>query len=111
MKNRFVWFFIAILSLFFALWVVSIIRCEILTFQHRNEFKGLEIKTNMLPATETIKVLSYTDETAIVLYRKRRYYTCVFKFIKKNGEWIRVSWNTIWSNTGNADGFIWPYIR
>lgn len=33
-------------------------------------------------------------------------------FCKADGEWIleRGGWKTVWSKSGNADGFIWPYF-
>ena len=92
-------------------WVVSIIKCEMLTIEHRDEFIGLELQTNMLTLAETIKVLNYSEETATVYY-KDQYGGNILEFRRNNNIWIFNRWGaTVWSRQGSADGFMWPYIR
>ena len=92
-------------------WMGSFVKCEILTFQHWKEFEGLEEATNMISASETIKVLDYSDTSARI-YFKDREGGDILKFVKQDGKWVYYEWErTVWSRTGSADNFLWPYIR
>lgn len=111
MKKMLIIMLIVFLSSPVFIWSASIIKCEMQTFQHWKEFEGLEESTNMISNSETIKVLYYTNMNARVYYKNREGGD-VLKFIKQDGKWVLDKWEkTIWSRTGSADGFMWPYIR
>jgi hypothetical protein len=93
------------------IWIASIIKCEILTYRYWKEFEGLEQSTNMLKKSETIKVLDYSKVSARIYYKDREGGD-ILKFNKQDGRWVFDKWErTVWSRTGSADGFMWPYIR
>ncbi len=102
--------FIVIIVCFVVVWSASILKCEVLTFQHWKEFEGLEESTNMIGNSETVKVLDYSDLSARVYYKNREGGD-ILTFEKQDGEWVYNKWETIWSRTGSADDFLWPYIR
>lgn len=85
-----------------------------MTAVHGHEFEGLETGTNMLEKSDYLKILDYSDTDATVYYvGPNRSYANIIRFSRdsKKSQWIQVGWNTIWSRNGNADGFVWPYIR
>jgi hypothetical protein len=94
------------------IWGAAITRCEILSFQHWKEFEGLgEKSTNMISKAETVKVLEYNNMSARIYY-KNYYGGNILRFIKQDEKWVFTKWEkTVWSRTGSADDFIWPYIR
>jgi len=59
--------------------------------------------------------MSYSEDIAIVYYSTggvfRRGIEELITFEKQDEEWVWTEWNTIWSSTGSADSFIWPFIR
>ena len=99
--------FIAIL-LFISIWLYSLLKCEILTIMHKEEFMGLEQQTNMLDSSENLKVLNYSSDYARIYYVDHRGGDLI-EFQKNNNNWELKYWNTIWSDTGSASGVIWPY--
>jgi len=102
---------LTIIFCFALFWVGSIIRCEILTLQHGKEFVGLEESTNILAESESLKVLDYSDIYAQVYYVDREMGN-ILRFSKQKNQWKFDKWEeTVWSKSGNADGFMWPYIR
>ena len=94
-----------------ALLIVSpYIKSEYLTFKYGHEFNGLELQTNMLDSYKYFKVLEYSEQEAIVFYVSDT--GDVITFSKENSEqWSMQEWRTIWSNSGSADSFFWPYYR
>ena len=42
---------------------------------------------------------------------KNKERTDLFTFVLKDEHWTLDKWSTIWSKTGSADDFIWPYYR
>jgi hypothetical protein len=100
-----------VISVFIMRWVISIVKCEILTLKYKKEFIGLELQTNMLTQAKSLKVLSYSEKTATVYYRSEGGGD-ILEFRKDNNVWILNRWvATVWSSSGSADGFMWPYIR
>lgn len=88
----------------------SLIKCEILTLLHGNEFDEVYKVDTMLGDMEYLKVLDYSENQARVYYVSSNYSGGdILTFIKENGGWKYESWNTIWSRAGNADDVIWPY--
>ena len=86
------------------------IKTEYLTIKYGEEFVGLEQETNMLNPARYHKVFSYSQERAEVFYVSDT--GDLITFVKNsNGNWEREEWKTIWSTSGSADEFIWPYYR
>lgn len=107
-------FVIAFALLFVAFYCISLFKCEFLTAVHGDEFEGLETNTNMLEKSDYLKVLDYSDTDSTVYYvGPNRSYANILSFSRngKTDQWVHVKWDTIWSKSGSADGFIWPYIR
>lgn len=87
------------------------LKAEFLTYRYGSEFAGLETQTNMLHSSY-YKVLNYSERKADVFYVSVSDTGDLITFIKdENGDWIIETWKTIWSTSGSADGFIWPYYR
>lgn len=86
------------------------IKAEYLTWRYGNEFVGLEMQTNMLDSAKYLKVLKYSECEATVFYVSDT--GDLITFVKDaDNNWIRESWKTIWSESGSADGFYWPYYK
>lgn len=97
-------------TVFLIIWSGSLIKCEINTLLYGNEFVEEYKQTNMIGGTPKPKVLKYTDTRAEIYYVDKEDGNFIV-FQKKNNKWVIDSWDTIWSKTGSADGFIWPYGR
>lgn len=103
---------ITILIVFVLLLVIFFpyLKAEVLTFQHGSEFEGLEQQTKMLAEAHYYKVLSYTEDTATAFYVSDTGDLITFRR-DSQGNWQYTDWVTIWSNTGSADEFYWPYYH
>ena len=55
--------------------------------------------------------MEYSKDNARVYYVTENSFGNMISFVKYNNNWDMVNWETIWSKSGSADGFIWPYIR
>lgn len=92
--------------------VVPYLRVEVLTWKHGTEFETLYKSSNILDDIDYFKVMNYSDTSARVYYvAKNRARADLFTFVQKDGQWVLDKWKTIWSKTGSADDFIWPYYR
>lgn len=92
-------------------WIFSIIKSEYLTTTYGSCFEEYYCEYTSLEYTY-LKVLNYGDDKAIVYYVERHEGGDVLYFEKdKQGRWNIVEWKTIWSRTGSASEFVWPYIR
>lgn len=93
---------------FVSFWLCSLLICEINTYKHSEEFRNIG---NIEDQNGNIKVLSYTDNFARV-YWTSDYNGNIFTYKKYNNKWNFENWErTVWSSSGSADGFVWPYIR
>lgn len=86
------------------------IKAEVLTLKYGDEFDGLQKQTNMLGELEYLKVLSYSSDTAEVLYiTDSGDIRSVLTFARDvDDTWEVSNWKTIWSKSGSADEFMWP---
>lgn len=101
-----------ILILFATLVVVPYVRVEILTYKYGDQFQELYKQINIISDIEYLKVIEYSDEITKVCYVSKNHQSSnVITFKQQDETWILDSWETIWSKTGSADGFIWPYYR
>ncbi len=59
-----------------------------------------------------LKVMKYSEESASVYYvGEDRSYGVMIDFRRGDNQWELKEWDTIWSNSGSAEGMIWPYYR
>ena len=94
------------------IWGIEILKCEILTCRYGIDFDTIYREFTMLEEIEYLKVLNYTDSFARVYYvSKNRSSGDILFFAKEKNKWIVENWKTIWSKSGSADDFVWPYIR
>ena len=94
-------------------WLGSIIKCEHLTFCYGAQFETAYREHTMLRKPDYLKILDYTETSAIVYYVARGTGGDILLFERTSAqeEWEFVEWRTIWSKSGSASGFVWPYIR
>lgn len=91
-------------------WVLSLIRCEMLTQKYYDDFSKAYMQNTMIEDIEYFNVLSCNENTAKVYYiTKNMTVGNVLEFEHKNNNWTQTSWNTIWSKTGSASDIIYPY--
>lgn len=87
-------------------------KVEFLTWRYGKEFTELYKVTNMIDGIAYLKVMDYSSENAEIYYITKDHKARVlYQFEKRNGEWELKSWDAVWSKTGNADNFMWPYYR
>jgi len=113
MKKFLISSIIVIIILFCVVWGISVLKCEILTYRYGEQFKTVYKENSMMGEIDYLKVLDYSNNYARVYYvSKNRAAGNILVFMKENAKWKYHKWeNTVWSKTGSADGFIWPYIR
>ncbi len=107
------WLLVITLSAFPAYWFGSIAKCEILTLFYGEQFDGLQLQNTMFGDIDYLKVLDYSPDAAQIYYvSKGRTSGDILLFEKRGDQWVHTEWErTVWSKSGSADGFIWPYIR
>jgi len=97
-------------------WIVSLIRCEVLTAKYADTELLEAVNTyQAYMVIDSLKVLDYEPYSYCRVYGKNEESGNVFILTYDSDEsrngWNVVHWDTIWSKAGNADRFIWPYIR
>ena len=96
-------------------WVSALVKCEVLTHAHYDEFKDAYTGNTMLSDIEYFKVLSYEqykDGIAQVYYVSKGNAgadVLTFKYDHESRSWKEIAWSTIWSKGGSASDVIWPY--
>ena len=112
MKTKIKYLIIGFILCLIITYMFSLVKCEVLTKKHYDEFKDAYKQNTMLGEMEFIKVLEYeTCGISKVYYvSKGKSAGNVLTFVYDDGNWKEVSWNTIWSNTGSADDVIYPYF-
>lgn len=93
------------------LWLFALLRCEVLTLLHGDEFETVYKENTMIGEIDYLKVLDYSDTSARVYYvSANKSGADVLIFKKQNGIWYYEAWEqTVWSSTGSASEVIWPY--
>lgn len=103
--------FNCLIILFLAVWVISLCKCEILTYLHGHEFSEIYNENAMLGEIEYFRVLKYSSDFAEVYYVGKDH--CggdILTFVKENKKWKYSGWETVWSGSGgSASEVIWPY--
>lgn len=98
------------ITIFMMVWGYALLKCEILTYLHWQEFYGLDKLNAPVIKSETVKVLEYSETKAKVYYVDDRG-GLILEFIKKDEQWISIRSKYVWSQGGTADGLMWPYGR
>lgn len=89
--------------------VIIFSKIDLLTLMHSNEFKDEYNQTHMLSGHPKPKVMEYSPNSAKVYYVNKDGGDVLW-FEKNDNKWIMINWETVWSSSGSADGFIWPFI-
>ncbi len=106
---------VGIICFFLIIWIGTLLKCEVLTHRHYNEFKDAYKQNTMLGDMEYFKVLSYCPYRTNVA---QVYYVCegnaagnvlAFQYDYDTDSWKEISWSVIWSDSGSASEVIWPY--
>lgn len=106
MKKKILFSFLIVLLL------VILIPYAVVEFQtalHGEEVKNGYEQTSMIDGDNYYKVFQYTDDACQVLYSSTENIN-ICRFVKnENDEWILDSWSTVYSKTGSADSFTFPF--
>ena len=107
---------LGIICFFLITWIGALIKCEVLTYQHYDEFKDAYRENTMLGDMEYFKVLRYApsrSNIAQVYYVGKGHAggdVLTFQYNYEADCWKEISWSTIWSGVGgSASEVIWPY--
>jgi len=102
-----------LITIFFILWVGSIIKCEIITLMYVNDFTISDEVAAWVGGTGKSKVIEYSDHSAkIYYYYMNDYFAYEISYIRNNNIWHIDTWKVIWSSGGgSADDFLWPYMH
>jgi len=97
---------------FLLFWGVSTLKCEVLTWQHGRSFPFPNDINSMCGEMDYLKVLKYTDTNARVYYvSDNRSVGNTATFIRHGNNCEYYKWEkTIWSKSGSADDFVFPYF-
>ena len=112
MRKSFLRLISVIIICILLVWIVSLVRCEVLTYQHKDEF--YMILDSVYDDSFNMKVLEYNRRDSARIY-------CISKD-KACGDVLRIGYDLendcwhvydcvgCWSKTGNADDIVYPYI-
>ncbi len=109
MKNKLLIIIKVVLVFVLLILVFPYIKAEYLTSRYGKEFIGLEQQTQMLDLEKYHKVVSYSKNEATVFYVTNNSGNIIVFKRNETEEWIIAYWNVVWSKTGSADNFSWPY--
>lgn len=112
MKNKKRAVIVAVITAAVILISAPYLKVEYLTEKHGNAFAELHQSIGMFEEIEYLKVMDYSESEAEVYYVVSEKAAGVLaEFERRNGSWELAGWETVWSSSGSADGFIWPYYR
>lgn len=97
-----------------AFWLGSLAICEYDTAQHGEEFRGVvihDIGGVRTLETEKIKVVRYHQAEAEVYTTNPQGGNLYWFQRDSEGKWVYTAWDSVWSTAGNADDYVFPYIR
>lgn len=105
-------------SLFVLFWICSIAVCEYNTYKYVEIFRNVKIHDiggEGYIDDDKVKVLKYTKDSAAVYSVLKNEFAnagTIYYFKRDNeNNWKFDYYDTIWSKTGNADKYVWPYVR
>ena len=112
MKQKLKYILIGIILTLVCIYIGTLVKIEILTHNHYDEFKNEYKQNTMLPGNiEFFKVMEYKQyELAKVYYVFEDYCLgTVLTFAYDDG-WKAVAWGDTWSNSGTAETIVYPYF-
>ena len=93
------------------IWMVALIKCELLTEKYYTDFENACQQNTMLSDIEYFKVLKCDGEAASVYYvAKGNEAGNIINFKREHDVWTEISWRTVWSKSGSASGVVYPYL-
>lgn len=99
---------LGLICLFLINWIGALVRCEVLTHQHYDEFKDAYQQNTMLWDMEYFKVLRYAPGRSDIA---QVYYVCeehtlgsvlTFHYNHETALWEEICYSTIWSGVGGS---------
>lgn len=106
------------ISTFILFWICSIAMCEYNTYKYGEIFRNTkihDISGERYLNDCDIKILKHNNNCAkvyAIFKNDSNESGVVYYFTKKDdGNWFFEHYDAVYSTTGSADGFIWPYIR
>lgn len=104
--------FVIILLLVLFVFAIPYGNVEWKTYLHKSEFQNEFQQTRMIDQIEYLKVFDYSQSKAQVLYVTGGHIATVMaNFSKSDEAWILDTWTALWSSSGSAEKFFWPYYR
>lgn len=85
------------------------LKAEYLTARYGSQFEDLYTQTHMIDHADYCKVLDYDGSHARCVYVYSGVDINVLEFDLHGGNWEMSHWDTIWSSSGCADSFMWPW--
>lgn len=96
-------------------WLGSLAACEYDSWRYGGQFREVmvhDISGERFLEDETIKVLRYGETEAEIYTINPNYCGCLYWFERVSGqEWVYTDWDVVWSTSGTADHYVFPYIR
>lgn len=101
--------YLFIISFVFIIVLFPYLKASRLTNKYGSEFKSLYTQIGMFDKIEYFRVIDIDEDTAKVCYiLKDHAASIIVNFEKSENAWNIISWDTIWSKSGSADGLYWP---
>lgn len=112
MKTKIKYLIIGFVLCLIITFVFSLVKCEVLTYQHHREFE--DACSTEFRKVNSLKVIDYSQYDMAYIY-------CVgndntigellrFKYDFGDDRWYILDYLSGWSKTGNADKLVYPYI-
>ena len=88
------------------------VKAEYLTAKHGIEFENEYKQIGWIDSLEYFRVIDYESERATVFYVEKNHNTgWRIDFVRIENSWIKDVADCVWSKSGSADNFCWPYYR
>lgn len=95
-------------------WLGALAACEYDSWRYGGQFRQVmvhDISGKRYLENESLKVLRY-GETEAEVYAVDGYTGCLYWFERTPGQaWSYVDWDVVWSTSGTADRYVFPYFR
>ena len=112
MKKMFIRFVLGIMTCLCLLWACSLIRCEVLTYLHTDEFDV--VIDSKYDESFDLKVLEYNHHNSAKVYLisndKTQGDVLLMGYDLENDCWQVYDYVGGWSKSGNSDDIVYPYI-
>ena len=106
--------FFVVMLILVLVWLFAVIKCEADTYKFKAELPKTYYDVYGEETYNKVKVL-YINNCYACVYAKNNDYGNLYHLMKKCDEdktmWEEFDWECVWSRSGSADGFVWPYGR